>query len=1312
LLIAGTLSKNITMMTSLTLLELGGNNMTGTIPASLAIMSQLTYLGLGLNQFYSTIPSSLGNLMNLGTLQLFQNSFTGSIPPELGYVTNLQYLDLAGNELNGPFPPQLCNLTNLLDLTLGNNALLEGTLPSCIGDMVTLKIFSVVNTSMSGPIPSEIGLLSSVRAVYLETNYFSRHLPSELGLLTTMTTFYVDSNLLSGPIPSQFGQLESVMYLNLGSNVLSGPLPPDLLFGMTALEMAYFYGNFLSGPIPQNISRSNQLVQFAVNPNMMTGTVPGALLVCRRMNLLFLNDNYFTGNLEFHNLTNLLEIYAGNNFLTGSISNDFGQMTTLQKIVLPQNLFTNSIPSSLGHFPAMREIDLHGNLLSRTIPSELFNNSGLYNETLLSTFDVSANSLSGTIPGTAWHAVLLRKFNVSNNFIEGPISPQVENLRLLTSFDVNNNFITSTIPAAFGDKSILQSVAISNNYISGPLPPELRTSSKMESFAADNNFLSGSIVSALQGFSSLQFINLSANLLTGTITSLQLDGIVTLDISENMFSGFLPDDLFAHGQNLSDVILYSNCFSGSLPVQICEASSLRVLVMDSVTSAPACDERFAGLAGAIFKVKIGRRKLSGSIPNCMWTMPNLNTLHLAGNGLLGSIGNLGNSLEYVSLSSNRLTGSVPLSWQASSKLVFVDLSSNRLSGSLSDSYLLLSNSSLDLSVNRLSGDVPATFRTAENINVLNENLFQCDQDSKPLYDPTSNTYVCGSSNFNTALTALGSVSLFVIIVAAFRWTDTQKFIDTILHFNVLFVSADKTSETETRVSASVINFSDGLRSAALWNSVAGGFILVVPMISYLLMKLTEPGSAAYSTHSTQYTWVVSIAFLHGSCPFTLLVIYLFILTACSKPYFSAGTTNTLKVWCSQQYQWWINLDSQFSCSISRRQMAPILSTVLLVIFNCVVILVVNVAYVFTVLVGLPSIELFLVQLGLSGFKIFWSNVVADQSLKTVSLSSLDRTLLRTFMVLFTFLASPVLATFFTNDSCFRDVITGLPAVTTSFNVQRYECSNECHVLECFDLCAMPSVANSIAYSTVTPSWIYSYQCSSALLVNYVPVLLLSTVLSGIVIPLGKFIVIHFPQFWSAYFKYVDHSNKLLEKHPSKAFNGETYISRMYLNLGILMTFGLACPLLVFGIVIDSWSSILLLRFMIMKYVSVCTVAEKEAGDHQIVIMKRAHLSIASGVPDIPMRPVFCLIMVFVTVVSFWSIFCFDMIADVYGDISGIVVVFAPLWTVVVAVLMVSSFSSADVLGGFKDSTVSSQTQVERTTSAIEMNQRFTLSDAT
>jgi hypothetical protein len=44
--------------------------------------------------------------------------------------------------------------------------------------------------------------------------------------------------------------------------------------------------------------------------------------------------------------------------------------------------------------------------------------------------------------------------------------------------------------------------------------------------------------------------------------------------------------------------------------------------------------------------------------------------------------------------------------------------------------------------------------------------------------------------------------------------------------------------------------------------------------------------------------------------------------------------------------------------------------------------------------------------------------------------------------------------------------------------------------------------------------------------------------------------------------------------------------------------------------------------------------------------------------------------------------------------------------------LVSSFSSVDVLGGFKDSTVSSQTQVERTTSAIEMNQRFTLSDAT
>jgi hypothetical protein len=109
-------------------------------------------------------------------------------------------------------------------------------------------------------------------------------------------------------------------------------------------------------------------------------------------------------------------------------------------------------------------------------------------------------------------------------------------------------------------------------------------------------------------------------------------------------------------------------------------------------------------------------------------LPNLQTLHLSGNGISHSV--LGtdddfvitNSLQDLSLSNNFFSGSIPLQIQ-NKKWQKLDLSFNKFNGILLSNSQDLSNSSLKLDVNRLSGHIPNSLYDTKQINILAGNLF-------------------------------------------------------------------------------------------------------------------------------------------------------------------------------------------------------------------------------------------------------------------------------------------------------------------------------------------------------------------------------------------------------------------------------------------------------------------------------------------------------------------------------------------------------------------------------------------------------------
>ncbi|CAN6560488.1 unnamed protein product [Malus baccata var. baccata] len=120
-------------ISSLTTLDLYGNNMSGSLPDNICEhLPSIREFRLGKNQFDGLIPSKLWQCKELRVLQLEVNNFRGSIPKSLGNLTYLTEIYLDHNNLTAL--SCLFNLRNLIYLDLGDNPL-NTTIPASHGNL-------------------------------------------------------------------------------------------------------------------------------------------------------------------------------------------------------------------------------------------------------------------------------------------------------------------------------------------------------------------------------------------------------------------------------------------------------------------------------------------------------------------------------------------------------------------------------------------------------------------------------------------------------------------------------------------------------------------------------------------------------------------------------------------------------------------------------------------------------------------------------------------------------------------------------------------------------------------------------------------------------------------------------------------------------------------------------------------------------------------------------------------------------------------------------------------------------------------------
>ncbi|CAM9446096.1 unnamed protein product [Ectocarpus sp. 4 AP-2014] len=253
---AGSIPKELGMLTLLSSLFLQGNNLEGTIPQELGALGWLSTLHLSRNKLTAgTIPRELGELRALTSLHLCNNTLTGPIPTALGALHGLKTLWLNHLDLHtkptqllpyqaGTIPQELGNCVGLTELWLCENSL-EGPIPPVLGKFGALEQLMLWGNKLSGYIPEALGNLSMLKVLCLDDNRLTGQIPEALGGLSMLEKLRLDNNRLTGRIPEALGDLRMMEELRLDSNRLTGSIPKEL-GALTALKHVVLRDNQLT----------------------------------------------------------------------------------------------------------------------------------------------------------------------------------------------------------------------------------------------------------------------------------------------------------------------------------------------------------------------------------------------------------------------------------------------------------------------------------------------------------------------------------------------------------------------------------------------------------------------------------------------------------------------------------------------------------------------------------------------------------------------------------------------------------------------------------------------------------------------------------------------------------------------------------------------------------------------------------------------------------------------------------------------------------------------------------------------------------
>ncbi|MED6157774.1 hypothetical protein PIB30_026443 [Stylosanthes scabra] len=576
--------------------------------------------------------SSLFSLQNLQFLNLAFNDLNSAILTGFNKLKNLTYLNLSYAGFVGEVPVEIFQLTRLVTLDISSYFAQQQLR---LKNPNMQKIFQKVNR---------------IRQLYLDG-------------VTISAQGHEWSNALL-QLPSL--QEVSMIYCNL-----SGPLNSSLTT-LKNLSVFLLDGNDLSSPVPETFANFKNLTTLSLSCCRLRGTFPVKIFKIATLSVIDISIN-----MDLH----------------GSLP-EFSFNRNLQKLVVSETNLSGALPVSISNLSQLSHLDLSLSQFNGTLPVSL---SKLKELTYL---DLSFNYFSGPIPS----------FNMYKNLLH---------------LDMSSNLLNGCHPPSLFTLPFIRLIKLSNNRFQCPLQIlEISTSNLLEALDLSNNNLQGSIPVTISQLKSLYVLQLSSNKFNGTIRIdmfRTLENLTTLDLSQN---NLLID------ANVRD----------SYPSFLPEMRNL-MLASCNLAKFPS----FIRNQSKLFSLDLSSNNIQGSIPGWIWQLGYLTEFNISNNFLTmveGHVQNASATLSVIDLHSNQLRGNLPVfpvyvnyvdysmnDFSSSipseigsylSSIIFISLSRNRLVGSLPQS--LCNNSNLlvlDFSYNQLEGTIPKCLMKSESLVVLN-----------------------------------------------------------------------------------------------------------------------------------------------------------------------------------------------------------------------------------------------------------------------------------------------------------------------------------------------------------------------------------------------------------------------------------------------------------------------------------------------------------------------------------------------------------------------------------------------------------------
>ncbi|XP_075103020.1 cuscuta receptor 1-like [Nicotiana tabacum] len=709
----------------------------------------------------------LSELRNLKVLDLSGNKFNLSVLSSLSQLSSLKSLILSGNPLDSvPTKPsfeKLTNLSNLEVLDLGSTLTNHSDLQSILNlnDFTRLKYLDISGNHLHtfGSFDYDWCHFKNLQELRVGSNNFDGMLPSCLANLTFLLSLDISNNRFTGNIASSpLSKLTSLVSLNILNNNLEVPVSFEAFANHSSLIEVYTDGNI---GVPETESRAwvpmFQLEIFSMSNCTHLQTLPRFLHYQNRLTFLDFSLNHLRGsfpNWLFQNNTQLIGLSLGGNAFIGSFSLPLLAQPSVKYIGISENRLSGQLQANISSvFPNLVLLKMSGNCLEGQIPASVWQMKGL------EALDLANNHFSGELPTEVVIPPSLQYLHLNGNNFTGEIPKSLSSTNLAV-LEISNNSLSGMIPEWMGQMSGLVLLAMSHNHLRGPIPVELCNLDRLRFLDLSENQFSGLIPSC---FSHLEHLFLNKNHLSGNLThgSTNNSALLTLDLSDNNIVGSIPQWI-GNLSVLNILLLKNNKFEGDIPNHLCHLQRLRMLDLSHnqlTESIPSCLSNISQEVNSqqTFRLPALESFAFQSVAfTSVYTMFDAVRMKVEFTTKSSSLNYEGGPLLYMSgidLSSNRLSGEVPIELGNLSEIQVLNFSHNNLVGSIPKTFSNLHEiGCIDLSYNKLSGRIPHELLELHSLavfSVAHNNLSGSVPELKgqfSTFDETSyegNPFLCG-----------------------------------------------------------------------------------------------------------------------------------------------------------------------------------------------------------------------------------------------------------------------------------------------------------------------------------------------------------------------------------------------------------------------------------------------------------------------------------------------------------------------------------------------------------------------------------------